>query len=215
MTNSKILVSRWFIVMLTAKRFVSPSLFVVCSSIAFAFAFIFYSIPTSVAQTSAPPSLLSYENPNYGIKIQYPNDWTASPSGIPVYNGIIGFYPPLKNITDIPTASVKLLVTTYAPTISLDDYTKATIGALEQQGIKIDESNPNTLAGKPGHRITYSPSNQETPNAPVNFKVMETWTVMENKVYLISFSADSQKFASYLPTVQKMLDSMQIQPPLA
>ncbi len=199
--------------MLTSKRFISPRLLFACFSIVFAFVLIFYAIPTSVAQTSTPTNLQNYENPNYGIKIQYPKDWTASTSGIPVYNGIVGFYPPLKNITDIPTASVNLLVTTYAPTISLDDYTKTTLSVLEQQGIKIDESNPITLAGKPGYRITYSPTSQETPNAPVNFKVMETWTVIENKVYLLSFGADTQKFAGYLPTVQNILNSLQIQPP--
>ncbi len=197
------------------KRFASPVLSAFCLSMALAIVFILYSVPTSIAQTPGPTNVQNYENPSYGIKIQYPKDWTASTSAIPVYNGIIGFYPPLKNLTDIPSASVSLLVTTYAPTISLDGYTKTILGALEQQGVKIDESNPNTLAGKPGHRITYSPSNQETPNAPVNLKVMETWIVMNNKVYLVSFSADTQKFAAHLPTVQQMLDSLQIQPPPA
>jgi hypothetical protein len=204
-----------FFVMLKNKRFESPELLAVFLFTTFAVAFILYSLPTSVAQTPGPTNVQNYENPSYGIKIQYPKDWTASTSGIPVYNGIIGFYPPLKNITDIPTASVNLLVTTYAPTISLDDYTKTVVAALEQQGFKIDESSPITLAGKPGHRITYSPTNQETPNAPVNLKVMETWTVIENKVYLASFNADTQKFATHMPTVQQMFDSLQIQPPPA
>ncbi len=199
--------------MLKTKRFASPKLLTVYLSMTFAVVFILYSLPTSVAQTPGPTNVLNYENPNYGIKIQYPKDWTASLSGIPVYNGIIGFYPPLKNITDVPTASVNLLVTTYAPTISLDDYTKTILAALEQQGVRIDESSPNTIAGKPGHRITYSPTVQESPNALVNFKVMETWTVIDNKVYLVSFNADSTKFATHLPTVQQMLSSLQIQPP--
>jgi hypothetical protein len=42
---------------------------------------------------------------------------------------------------------------------------------------------------------------------------MQTWTVIDNKVYLIAFSADTQKFTIYLPTVQKMIDSLRIQPP--
>lgn len=204
-----------FFVMLKTKRFASPVLLAFYLSMTFAIVFILYSVPTSIAQSPGPTNVQNYENPSYGINVQYPKDWTASTSAIPVYNGIIGFYPPLKNLTDIPSASVSLLVTTYAPTISLDGYTKTILGALEQQGVKIDESNPNTLAGKPGHRITYSPTNQETPNAPVNLKVMETWTVIDNKVYLVSFNADTQKFATYLPTVQQMIDSLQIQPPPA
>ena len=199
--------------MLKTKRLASPVLLAVYLSMTFAIVFILYSVPTSIAQTPGPTNVQNYENPSYGIKIQYPKDWTASPSG--PYNNIIGFYPPLKNITDIQSASVNLLVTNYAPTISLDDYTKTHLSTLEQLGFKVDESTPNTLAGKPGHRITYTPTNQETPNAPVNLKVMETWTVIDNKVYLVSFNADTQKFATYLPTVQQMIDSLQIQPPPA
>ena len=201
--------------MLKTKRFAFPVLLAVYLSMTFAIVFILYSVPTPIAQTPGPTNVQNYENPSYGINIQYPKDWTASTSAIPVYNGIIWFYSPLKNLTDIPSASVSLLVTTYAPTISLDGYTKTILGALEQQGVKLDESSPNTLAGKPGHRITYTPTNQETPNAPVNLKVMETWTVINNKVYQMSFNADTQKFATHLATVQQMIDSLQIQPPPA
>ncbi len=199
--------------MLKTIRFASTELFTVYLSVTFAIVFIFYSVPSSAAQTPGPTNVIIYENPNHGIKIQYPKDWTASPSG--PYNNIIGFYPPLKNLTDIQSASVNLYINTYAPTISLDDYTRTYLSTLEKQGVKIDESTPNTLAGKPGHRITYSPSSQETPNAPVNLKIMETWTVIDNKVYLVSFNADTQKFATHLPTVQQMLESLQIQPPPA
>ena len=38
----------------------------------------FYDIPQLTSAQSSPSSLLSYENPTYGIKIQYPSNWMAS-----------------------------------------------------------------------------------------------------------------------------------------
>jgi serine/threonine-protein kinase len=181
---------------------------------------LFYNIQTlptttALAQVAGqgPSNLLNYQNPTYGIKMQYPTDWTASTSGIPSYNGIIGFYSPLQGLSDTLPAELTLSITTYSQAISLDEYTKATLGALEKQGIKVDESSQNTLSGKPGYKITFSPPNPATQTTPVSLKVMQTWTTIDNKVYVLSFNADSTKFATYLPTVQKMLNSFQIQPP--
>jgi hypothetical protein len=42
---------------------------------------------------------------------------------------------------------------------------------------------------------------------------MQTWTVIGNKVYLLSFSAESSKFTTNLPIAQKIIDSLKIQPP--
>jgi serine/threonine-protein kinase len=199
--------------MLKTRQYFSPKLLAFYSSMTIAIVFILFSPPSSVAQTPGPADLLNYVNPTYGIKIQYPKDWTASTSGIPTYNGVVGFYSPLKNITDVHPAEVTLSITTYAPTISLADYTKTTLAILEKQGIKIDESKSNTLSGQPAYRVTFSPTNPAIQNIPINLKVMQTWTVIDNKVYLLSFSADTQKFSLYLPVVQKILDSLQIQPP--
>ena len=180
---------------------------------------LFFNIQTSPTTTAlaqvagqGPANLLNYDNPTYGIKMQYPKDWTASTSGIPSYNGIIGFYSPLQSLSDTLPAELTLSITTYSTPISLDEYTKTTLAALEKQGIKVNESTQNALAGKPGHRITFSPPSPATQTTLVSLKVMQAWTIIDNKVYLLSFSADSSKFTKYLPTVQNMLGSFQIQP---
>jgi hypothetical protein len=167
---------------------------------------------TTLAQTTAgaQQSMKSYENTNHGIRLQYPTDWTESTSGIPAYNGIIVFYSPLRNLTDVLPAEVTVSITSYSNPISLDEYTKVTLAALEQQGIKIDNSAAHTLAGNPGYSITFSPSNQ-TSQSGLDFKMMQAWTVIDNKVYLLSFNADTSKFDAFLPTAQKIIDSLQVQ----
>jgi eukaryotic-like serine/threonine-protein kinase len=197
--------------MLTIKRFVF-SVFTILSIAAFLFC-AFYNTQTATAQSPAiQTSIRTYENPTHGITMQYPSDWTPSNTAIPTYNGIVGFYSPLQNLSDVLPAELGLSITTYSQAVSLDEYTKTTLAALEQQGIKVDESSTSTLAGNPSQRITFSPPNPESQNTSINFKVMQTWTVIDNKVYLLSFSADTSKFANYLPIVENMLKSLQIQP---
>ena len=152
-------------------------------------------------------NFLTYENPTYGIKMQYPADWTASTNSLETYSGIIGFYSPLQNLTDVLPAQVSLSIRTYSQNVSLDEYTNITLAAVKQQGLELGESNAFTLDGKPGHRIILSPP----INAPITFSVMQAWTVIGNKVYLLSYNAEGSEFQNYLPIVQQMLSSLQIQ----
>jgi hypothetical protein len=39
---------------------------------------------------------------------------------------------------------------------------------------------------------------------------MEVGTIIGDKAYMIQYIADAPKYSDYLPTVQKMIDSMQI-----
>ena len=43
-------------------------------------------------------NFLTYQNPTYGIKIQYPSDWTISQTGLRDYTNIVAFYSPLGNL---------------------------------------------------------------------------------------------------------------------
>ena len=179
-------------------------------------------IKTMISQdVSAQPSttsgsnLITYDNPTHKLKMQYPSDWTVSTNALPTYSGIVAFYSPLQNLQDILPAELSLSVTTYLQSVSIDEYTQTTLAALEQQGIQVSESSAFTLAGKPGHRIVFSPPEprgQETQDAPqVSIRIMQTWTTIDNKVYLLSYSAEDSKFQKYLPTVEQMLMSLQVQ----
>ena len=179
-------------------------------------------IKTMISQdVSAQPSttsgsnLITYDNPTHKLKMQYPSDWTVSTNALPTYSGIVAFYSPLQNLQDILPAELSLSITTYIQSVSIDEYTRTTLAALEQQGIQVSESSAFTLAGKPGHRIVFSPPEprgQETQDAPqVSIRIMQTWTTIDNKVYLLSYSAEDSKFQKYLPTVEQMLMSLQVQ----
>ena len=163
-------------------------------------------------------NFLTYNNPTFKIKMQYPPDWTVSTNTLATFSGVVAFYSPLQSLTDVLPAELSLSVTTYSQGVSLDEYTKTTLAALDQQGIKVSESNAFTLAGKPGHRIVFSPPQPQPPqnnnnqgDAQLSISIMQAWTTIGSKVYLLSYSAEESKFQKYMPTVQQMLSSLQIQ----
>jgi hypothetical protein len=153
--------------------------------------------------------LLPYVNRMHGILMSFPSNWTLSTSGLPDYTQIVGFYSPLQNLSDSIPARLSISVMNYQQNVSLKDFTKLTLTSLNRTGqFKVISSDPVTLAGRPGYQIILS----TLPNLgnPLNFGLMQSWTAVGTKIYQFSYSTESSKFATYLPTVELMLKSLRI-----
>ena len=61
-----------------------------------------------------------------------------------------------------------------------------------------------TLLDNNAYKLTY------ITEGNVGFQGMEIWTVKENKLYHLKYVAESTKYSIYLPTIQKMIDSLYI-----
>jgi hypothetical protein len=156
------------------------------------------------------PSEISYRNPQHGILMLFPSNWTFSTSGLPEYTQVGAFYAPLQNISDPIPARLTITVMSYQKDISLKEFTNMTLSSLNQTDqIMISSSDPTTLAGRPGHQIIFS----TLPNIgnPVSFEIMHSWTTVGSKVYVFQYSVESSKFDGYLPTVKQMLESLRIE----
>lgn len=179
------------------------------SAITFEYSPLQHAIIQQEALAQPDSSFLTYDNPANGIKMQYPADWIVSTNGLQSYSDIVGFFSPLQNLTDVLPAQVALSVMSYSANISLDEYTNMTLTEIEQQGLEVNESNAFTLAGNHGYRIIFSPPPQ---TVPVSLSVLQVWTVINDKVYLLAYTAEGSEFQNNLPLVQQMLDSLQVQP---
>jgi len=153
---------------------------------------------------------IAYKNPQHGIIMLFPSNWTFSTSGLPEYNQIAAFYAPLQNLSDPIPARFTIAVMSYEQNISLKEFTNMTISSLNQTGqIMISSSDPITLAGRPGHQLVFS----TLPNMgnPISFEILHSWTVIDNKIYVFQYSVESAKFDTYLPTVKHILESLRIE----
>ena len=168
--------------------------------------------PSSISNTTTTTSdFLTYENPLVGIKMQYPSNWTVSDTALRDYNDVVAFYSPLQNLSDALPAQLVLSMVRYSQNVSLDEYTNLSLSALNQsQQFIVNESNPFTLANNPAHKIIFSAI---SPTEQINFNVMQIWTSIGNKLYILSYNAEASKFSTHLNTIQQMLDSVKIQQP--
>jgi hypothetical protein len=104
--------------------------------------------------TTEPQAFLTYENPTYGIFMQYPSNWTASTSGLTDYTDVIAFYSPPQNVSDLFPARLKISVVQYSQDISLPEYKNFTLSTLNQsRQFTLINSSDVTVAGYPGYRI--------------------------------------------------------------
>jgi hypothetical protein len=162
------------------------------------------------AQQEEQITFLPYDNPTYGIFMQYPSNWTASTSGLEDYVDLIAFYSPLQNVSDSFPARLKISVPVYSQDISLQEYTNFILTTLNQsEQIDVRNSSEVTVAGYPGYRVVLA--NQPFQNNTLIFYQMNTWTTIGNKVYLLTYEGEESTFNRHLPQVSQMLESLRIE----
>ena len=94
--------------------------------------------------------------------------------------------------------------------LTLSDYTANSLGVFRNMPtIRLLQSFPNTFAGLPAHMIVYSENSQG-----LDIQKMQIWTVVNNSTaYVVTFGAEQTQFGRYLPAVENMINSVQINKP--
>ena len=138
-----------------------------------------------------------YENPTYGIQIQYPSDWGRLDLSFLQDSADIDFYP----LSDTSLAkNVKLQVNNLPfHNMTLEEYTNTQINPTEEILL---ESNTTTLADIPGYKIVFT--------NVAGLKTMQVWTIKDDKAYIITYVAKEEDYENDLQIAQKMIDSFEI-----
>ena len=157
------------------------------------------------SQALAQEQFLTYENPELGISIQYPSNWEKLVN----LDKFVTFTAPPETDTRIYPAALGLKVQELSSkNISLQEITKVQMSNLKKSNpnLNVLESTSSTIADKPSHKIVFS----AIDNKEVERKAMQVWTVIGNKAFLITYKAEPDKFSSYLPTIERMIDSFKV-----
>ena len=150
---------------------------------------------TTVAQTNS--KFVTYDNPTFGVRIQYPSDWGRLDLSFLQHSADIDFYP----LADTSLAkNVKIQVNNLpSRNMTLEEYTNSQINPLEE---RLLESNTTTLAGIPGYEIVFT--------SLQGLKTMQVWTIKDDKAYIITYVAQEEDYEKDLQIAQKMIDSFEI-----
>jgi eukaryotic-like serine/threonine-protein kinase len=164
-------------------------------------------VPTQVrAQSNNTNNFQQYQNSNFGIKIQHPSDWTvAENKNYSVDNTeVVNFSSPVSEDVVVSVDTVNSTTPTTTITALKQYVNDSIISDLKTSpSFKLLGSNANsTLGGNPAYSITYNDKDQNGP-----YKGMDIVTIKNGKAYDISYTADPDRYASVLPTVQTMINS--------
>jgi len=121
---------------------------------------------------------------------------------------IVAFIAPREGASDVFQENVNILVQDLsAQPMTLDEYTQLSVSQIGQviTDSNILDSSAVTLAGIPGHRVVYTGKQGQ-----YDLKWMQVWTMQNNKAYVISYTAETGKYSTFLGTVQEMIDSFEI-----
>jgi serine/threonine-protein kinase len=168
---------------------------------------------TAIASTptTKEDAFLTYENYTYAIRIRYPSDWerlesSQRDSGL---NIVVIFRSPPENSSDTKLENFLIQVGNLPfQNIPLDEIVSANINELKQSLIDFEliELNATTLSGNnPAHKVVYTNREGEDEH-----KTMQILSTQEDKIYLLTYSAEKRKYSDYLPTIEKMIDSFEI-----
>ena len=150
---------------------------------------------TTIAQTDQT-NFTTYENPTFGIRIQYPSDWGRLDLSFLEASADIDFYP----LDDTSGAKdVRIQVKTLpSQNMTLEQYTNTQVESIEGQ---ILESNATTLAGMEAHQVIFT---------NIGLKTMQVWTLQDDKVYTITYIAEEEDFENDLQVARRMIESFGI-----
>lgn len=148
--------------------------------------------PASQIPSSMTQKFSVYVDPADYLSIQYPADWEkveypSSPMSPASYKVVVNFLAPIVNASD-----------------QWREYLMIQVGKQSIVQNLVPQAK-TTLAGNPGYNLVYT-NNEET----FHLKTLETWTTIGGNTYLLIYKAEATKYSSYLPIIQRMLDSFKI-----
>jgi hypothetical protein len=162
-------------------------------------------------------TFLAYENPNYGIKIEYPANWERDDTSRTFRNlaVVVSFHSPL-GLDSIDNFQENLnIVRSYPLPIGAN-----TLEAFATTNVKeVTGGFENATLDRLTSITLKSNNNSQAMQAEYTnrihglvLKQMQIYTIEGDKGYVITYTAEASKYAAYLPIIQKMLDSFEIVP---
>jgi hypothetical protein len=160
---------------------------------------------------------LNYDNATYGITIQYPSNWMVDNTEFPgdPLTQIVGFFAPFESRVD--TYAERLWIAqeqqSFSEDFDLAQYAEQIVSNYNSTltDFNLDEIDTETARlgnnDSPAYRIVYTERLQPDN---IDLKTLEIGTVIEDKVYIITYHAETARYEQYLPIIEEMINSIEL-----
>lgn len=152
-----------------------------------------------------------YTNNNYYLSVKYPEDWSPRELEDPITGEIVVFVAPLEKDSDPFQEKVYISVEyLILNSLTLDEYLQTIIERIEQEGNQMEaEPQKTQLDNNPAITIVYSRTEEG-----LRLKQRETFTIIDNRVYIVTYVAEAAKYDKFLRPALKTIESLDIEPGL-
>ncbi len=163
--------------------------------------------PSSPSSTTTDISekFQKYEDTEYGINLKYPPNWKKKERA-DIWGKQVIFVPQPKNDSDTSTenVSVTIEVEVLQQLQTLDEYTELYVkDTIKPQEVKDFQKNKYELSTSDAYKIVFTKADEPSKSTK-NLRIL---TIQNNKAYIISYTAEPDKYSKYLETAKKIIDS--------
>ena len=170
---------------------------------------LFQNILNSIQVTSSTDNPqekteLPFDDPISGIKLQYPSSWAKAQLGQPPRANVdfiaAFFHQENRNdsISRIGVASQQLA----SQNVNLQQYTTNQLKAIERANATGIEDENTEIGGNPAHSAVFNLNGT---------KVMQIWTLKDDKAYIFAYQANASDFSKELPNFEKIANSLKFE----
>jgi hypothetical protein len=150
--------------------------------------------------------LLTYENPNYNVRIGYPTTWKTEEINLDPHQ-VVRILP--NEFAEEYESPVRFYITVGSGSSSPLDLSQA-IAAFEgltknSSDARFINSTNTTLSGLPAFSISYYDYTMGH-----NYKVTDTMAFLDDELFHLQYYAEPGYFNQHLPEAKKMIDSFEI-----
>jgi hypothetical protein len=178
-----------------------------------------FSQPSEQDDNSAtqPADFLTYENATYGVTIQYPSNWLVQTTDFPgdPLTQIVGFFSPLESRID--TYEERLWIAqeqqSFSEDFDLEQYAEQIVSNYNSTLIdfNIEEIELETARlgnnDSPAYMIVYTETLQPEN---INLKTLEIGTLVDDKLYIVMYHAETERYDQYSPIIEEMINSVEL-----
>ena len=147
------------------------------------------------------PKYVAYDNADYGIKLDCPEDWSIREDSDFQKSGVV-FISPQENANDDFQEKVKISIEKLTKTLSLNEYTDEAVREIEASNTVIEQPKNITFANREGRQVIYQGED--------GIKRIEVWTVRDKKAYVATYTAEKKKFDKFAKQANKIIESFAI-----
>ena len=151
-------------------------------------------------QQPRTPLFLTYDNPEYDIDVDYPENWVLEKVD-DSFGTLARFY---LQQSDGENALVTLEAIEIERNISLDDYSNAAINKIIQYlpEAKIIDSRRIELNNIPAHRLVYTGKKKDSD---ITNKYLQVWFQEKDRIFTMTYVAPEAKYLDFSETVEQTM----------